>query len=112
MKHETADQFMAFFGANGMDMYDFDAQIEFSLGEEGEKHIFTVPTAVFIPRGFVHCPLDFKKVNKPVMMVNITFGYYTRNVLRDGKWSGPMTYEQEGAMMTAQEKKERGIDLV
>jgi len=65
------DQFLHFYGANSLDITDFDAEIEFSLGEEGEKHIITQPTVVHIPKRLIHCPLNFKIVNKPVIFMNI-----------------------------------------
>jgi hypothetical protein len=42
-----------------------------SLGEEGEKHIITEPTVLHLPKGTIHCPLNFKVVNKPVIFMNV-----------------------------------------
>ncbi len=65
------DQFLHFYGANSMDITDFDAEIEMSLGEEGEKHIIKEPTVLHIPKDTIHCPLNFKVVNKPVIFMNV-----------------------------------------
>jgi len=65
------DQFLHFFSADSMHMKEFDAVVEMSLGEEGEKHIITEPTVLHIPKNTVHCPLNFKIVNKPVIFMNI-----------------------------------------
>ena len=65
------DQFLHFYGANPVDITDFDAEVEMSLGEEGEKHIITEPTVLHIPRDTVHCPLDFKVVKKPIIFMNV-----------------------------------------
>jgi hypothetical protein len=65
------DQFLHFYGANSLDITDFDAEIEMSLGEEGEKHVITGPTVLHIPKNTVHCPLNFKVVNKPVIFMNV-----------------------------------------
>ena len=65
------DQFLHFFGANSLDISEFDAVIEMSLGEEGEKHIITEPTVLHLPKGTIHCPLNFKIVNKPVIFMNV-----------------------------------------
>lgn len=65
------DQFLHFYGANSTDITDFDAVVEMSLGEEGEKHIITEPTVLYIPSGTMHCPLNFKVVNKPIIFMNI-----------------------------------------
>ncbi len=65
------DQFLHFYGGNSQDITDFDAEVEFSIGEEGEKHIITKNTIIHIPKGMIHCPLVFKVVNKPVIFMNV-----------------------------------------
>ena len=65
------DQFLFFFGANPLDMADFGAEVELSLGEEGEKHVIKKMTVVHIPGGRLHCPLFFKKVDRPVMFMTV-----------------------------------------
>jgi len=77
-KHEFA-QYLSFFSANPNDAKDFDAEIEMSLGEEQEKHIINSPTAVYIPAGLHHGPINFAKINKPVLFVDIAVtGKYAR----------------------------------
>ena len=77
-KHEFP-QYLHFFSANPNDATDFDAEIEISLGEEQEKHIVNAPTAVYIPAGLHHGPLNFAKVNKPVLFLDIAVtGKYSR----------------------------------
>jgi hypothetical protein len=56
-------------GNNPADPRDFDAEIELTLGVEGEKHIITGTTLVCLPRGLVHGPLKFTRVGKPVVFV-------------------------------------------
>jgi hypothetical protein len=110
MIHEKCDQIISFIGGNAMDINDFSAEIEFYLGEEGERHIITSPAVIYIPRGFIHCPMNIAKVNKPFLFINtIVGGNYTRKIKKDGVWSRPRTFEEEAAEMTTQEKKERGI---
>ena len=65
------DQFTCFIGGNPTDIRDFGAEVELYLGEEGEKHIINSTTIVHIPRGLIHCPLNFKKVDRPIMFMNI-----------------------------------------
>ena len=65
------DQLLFFYGSNPMDLGDFGAEVELSLGEEGEKHIINKMTVVHIPKGLLHCPLYFKKVDRPVMFMNV-----------------------------------------
>jgi hypothetical protein len=80
-KHEFA-QYLHFFAANPGDQRQFDAEIEMTLGEDevnGEKHVITRPTALYIPAGLYHGPLNFKVINKPVVFVDIAVaGEYKR----------------------------------
>jgi uncharacterized RmlC-like cupin family protein len=44
-----------------------------------EKHVITRPTALYIPAGVFHGPLNFKVINKPVLFVDIAVaGKYKR----------------------------------
>ena len=65
------DQFLFFFGANPADMADFQAEVELTLGEEGEKHVISEMTVVHIPQGMLHCPLFFKHITKPIMFMTV-----------------------------------------
>lgn len=72
-------QYLCFSSSNPDDATDFDAEIEISLGEEGEKHIINSPAVVYVPAGLHHGPLNFAKVNKPVLFVDIAMsGKYSR----------------------------------
>jgi hypothetical protein len=75
-------QYLHFFSANSDDQRIFDAEIEMSLGEDEahmEKHVITRPTALYIPAGMFHGPLNFKVINKPVVFVDIAVsGDYKR----------------------------------
>jgi hypothetical protein len=53
-------------------MGELGADIEIGLGEEQEIHKITTPTTVYIPAGMIHCPLEFKRVDKPVLFVHCT----------------------------------------
>jgi hypothetical protein len=80
-RHEFP-QYLHFFSANADDQRIFDAEIEITLGEDaihGEKHIITRPTALYVPAGLYHGPLNFKVINKPVLFVDIAVaGEYKR----------------------------------
>jgi len=65
------DQFLHFYGGNSQDITAFDAEVEISLGEEGEKHVITEPTVLHVPADMMHCPLNFKVVNKPIIFMNV-----------------------------------------
>jgi hypothetical protein len=65
------DQFFVFLGGNPQDMKDFGAEVELSLGEEGGKQIIDSTSVVYIPGGMLHGPLNFKKVDKPIIFMDV-----------------------------------------
>lgn len=65
------DEFLCFLSCNPENVIDFGAEIELSLGREGEKQIIKSPTVVCIPQGLIHGPLNFKTTNKPVLFCHI-----------------------------------------
>src|SRR4030042_5678515 len=64
-------QYLCFFSANPDDVNEFDAEIEFSLGEEGEKHRITSPTVAYVAAGLSHGPLNFAIIGKPIAFIDI-----------------------------------------
>lgn len=56
---------LVFTGLDYNNWNSFPAEIELSMGEEGEKHVIDSPTVVVLPPGVPHCPLVSRKVNKP-----------------------------------------------
>jgi hypothetical protein len=63
----NVDEYLIFLGASLPDVFDFSAEIDFYLGEEQEYYLVDKATIIFIPRGMVHCPLNFRKIEKPVL---------------------------------------------
>jgi hypothetical protein len=59
-------EFFFFFGSNPMDLNEFDADVEFTFGEEREKHAISSPAIVALPPGVYHCPLNYARVGKPI----------------------------------------------
>jgi hypothetical protein len=49
---------------------DFDADIEFTLGDEIIK--IDYPCYIFVPKETMHCPLDIKRVGKPFIFIDIS----------------------------------------
>jgi hypothetical protein len=81
------DEIFQFFGANAEDISDFDAVIELPLGPEKEMHVITGPAIVYVPKGLLHAPLNFKVINKPVIFLNVanTSGYQKRGLAKRAK---------------------------
>ena len=63
-------EMLCFIGGNPLDITDFGAEIEFTLG--GEKHLINTPAVVSIPGGVEHCPIVFKKVSKPLIFLEVS----------------------------------------
>jgi uncharacterized RmlC-like cupin family protein len=62
------DEYLVFLGAKLPDVFSsFKAEIDFYIGEELEYHPITKATIIFIPAGLTHCPLNFKKLDEPVL---------------------------------------------
>jgi hypothetical protein len=74
------DQFYFFLNADFSDIKGFNAEIEFALGEEVDTRLITVPTTVHVPKGMVHGPLSFKRVDKPIIFIDtlLSAQYSTR----------------------------------
>lgn len=88
----NADEYLIFLGHDPADWFgSFDAQIEFYLGEEMEKYTIDKPTIIYIPPKLLHCPLDFKVINKPVVFTALLQEPYFTKIMngKEYKWVGP-----------------------
>ena len=53
------------------------------MGEEQELHIINKPTIVYFPKGLLHCPLNFKKIDKPILFQKFWLApKYTRDLVK------------------------------
>ena len=74
------DQILLFLGGNPKNFFEFEAEVEISLGEEDEKHLIDTSTIVFIPKKLLHAPLEYKKVDKPILFGHVSLSpEYTRS---------------------------------
>lgn len=85
--HDFAEM-LCFIGGNPLDITDFGAEIEITLGDECEVHIITSPAVVAMPPGLLHCPIVFTKVDKPLIFLEVS-------LTRIWKPSGPPPPEKE-----------------
>lgn len=73
------DEVVYFIGSDPKDIGFLGAEVNFKIGPKGqeEDHIFSVPTAVVIPKGVWHCPMVTLKFEKPFlcMAVSLTAKY-------------------------------------
>jgi hypothetical protein len=77
-------EILCFVGGNPLDITDFDAIVEYTMG--GEKHVITKPGCVTMPAGLVHCPISIKNVSaeKPIifMAISLASEYGTPNYVK------------------------------
>ncbi len=66
------EEILCFIGGNPRDITDFGAEVEMTLGAEREKHLITQTTCVSIPANLPHCPLNIRKVDKPIVFLEIS----------------------------------------
>ncbi|MGB9919708.1 MAG: hypothetical protein ACPLPT_03090 [Moorellales bacterium] len=64
------DQFLCFIGGDPANFYDFQAEVEITLGDE--KHLITSTAIVWVPRGLMHCPIEVRNIRKPILFMHIS----------------------------------------
>ena len=67
--HHDVDEYLVFLGGTFPNLFDFDADIELTIGKPGvdaEVYYITKPTVIRFPAGVYHNPLQFKRVGKPI----------------------------------------------
>jgi hypothetical protein len=67
--------YIGIIGGNPIDFGDFGADVEFVMGEgdDAETHTSTSTTWVYGPKDLPHAPLNFKRVDRPIMFGHIMF---------------------------------------
>lgn len=67
-------EFVCFIGGDPTKVRDFGAEVVMYMGAEQEKHFINCSSVVYLPVGFPHCPLEFKVVTKPIVLMTISLG--------------------------------------
>ena len=79
--HHDTDEYLIFLGAELPDLVgSFDAEIEYFIGPEYEKHTITKATVLYIPAGLEHNPCDIKRLGKPMMFSALQLAPYFNGV--------------------------------
>jgi hypothetical protein len=79
--HHAKDEYLVFHGADLNNFWDFDAEIDVWIGEDPDHlEMFTLreSTVVHVPPKLYHCPINFRRIDKPIMF---------SAVYLDGDWS-------------------------
>lgn len=58
------DELLCFYGSNPDDPYDLGGEVEIWI--EGEKHLLTKSSLIFLPAGISHLPLYVNRVERPI----------------------------------------------
>jgi hypothetical protein len=56
------------------DILDLGAVVSIEIGEEGELHVFDESTAVVIPKGVPHGPVEIRRLDKPIVHYLVGLG--------------------------------------
>lgn len=65
----NCDELIAFIGSNPDDRYDLGGELELWL--DGEHHIITRSTLIFVPANMPHMPLKFNRVDRPIFHFSV-----------------------------------------
>jgi mannose-6-phosphate isomerase-like protein (cupin superfamily) len=75
--HHDTDEYLFFLGSTFPDLVgSFDAEIEYFMGKEYEKHIITKATVLYIPAGLEHNPCNIRKIGKPMFFSALQLAPY------------------------------------
>lgn len=66
------NQVMLWMGADPADMGELGAEVELSLGEDGEKHMITTSTAVWVTAGTPHFPATITRMDKRFIFMTVS----------------------------------------
>ena len=79
--HHDTDEYLFFLGSTFPDLVgSFDAEIEYFLGTEYERHIITKACVLYIPAGLEHNPCDIRRVGKPIFFSALALAPYFNGV--------------------------------
>ena len=98
--HHGKDEYIFFMGADPMNIFDFDCEIEFFIGEDPdhmESKIITKPTVVRLPANMWHCPIRFRKMKKPVLF---------QAAYLDGTWGTVQRVPSDVQFIIPEDKKD------
>jgi hypothetical protein len=71
------DEVVLLIGSDPRNLRDLGGEVEWCMGEgkDAEKYILTSTTLIWVPRGLVHAPLIYNRVDRPIL--NIAIGLQT-----------------------------------
>ena len=98
--HHGIDEYLVFTGADMTDFFgSFDAEVEVWIGDNPnklEKVTITEPTVIRVPPNLWHCPINFKRVGKPVNFIPMYPDGCWSKISREFREDGTPLYVYEG----------------
>ena len=75
-------EILGFYGSNPDDPFDLGGEVE--LYVNGEQHIITKSTMVFLPPNLPHCPITVLKVDRPIFHFSVVMNSIYTSEQTDG----------------------------
>jgi len=98
--HDAKEEYLFFTGADLTDFYgSFDAEVEVWLGKDPrhmEKITLTKPSIIRVPPKVWHCPINFRRVGKPVCFIPFYMDGSWCKILRKITTDGKEDYTVDG----------------
>jgi hypothetical protein len=70
------DEVLGFFGSDTKNVLDLGGEIEFWLDDE--QYMLTKSCLVYVPKGLKHCPIVFRRIDRPIFhFLMVTGGDYS-----------------------------------
>lgn len=67
--HDDADELIGFFGSDPDNPNDLNGEIEFTI--DGEAHLLTKSSIIFVPAGVPHNPMRILHVDRPIFHFSV-----------------------------------------
>ena len=67
--HHPYPEILGFYGSDPENPWELNGEVEFWVN--GEQHILTRSTMVFLPPNMPHCPLSVNRVDKPIFHLSV-----------------------------------------
>jgi len=97
--HQGVDEYIFFMGADPMNIFDFECDIDFWIGDDPdhmELYKITKPTVVRIPPNVWHCPILFRNMKKPLLFQAAFLDGVWGTIGRKKDENGAVTYTYMG----------------
>jgi hypothetical protein len=73
------DEVVLLIGSDPRNLRDLGGEIEWTTGngQDSEKYVITSTCLIYVPKGLIHGPMSFNRVDRPIL--NVAIGLNTKN---------------------------------